>query len=218
MLVETFPVGALGCNCTVLACEATREAVVIDPGDDADTILDLVRANDLTVVSLIHTHAHIDHVGATGAVRRGAGDQAAIGLHVGDRWLYDNVPLQARMLGLLGLSGAADPPPAVDRWLVDGDVVTWGREGRAEVLHTPGHTPGSLCFAVESLGTVYTGDTLFAGSIGRTDLWGGSLPTLLRSIHKRLAPLDPDTAVIPGHGPATTVGDERRSNPFLTGR
>jgi glyoxylase-like metal-dependent hydrolase (beta-lactamase superfamily II) len=213
LLVETFPVGPLQCNCTVLACEATREAVIIDPGDEADRILDVVRANDLTVKALIHTHAHIDHVGATGPVKAALDGTPEIGLHRGDAWLYDNVPMQARMLGLGGL----DAPPPPDVWLDHGDVVTWGRTGRAEVIHTPGHTPGSLCFTVADVSTVFTGDTLFAGSIGRTDLWGGSYEGILQSIQERLKPLDPELKVIAGHGPASTMGDEARTNPFLQG-
>lgn len=213
MLVQTFPVGPLQCNCTVLACEESREAVIIDPGDEAERILDVVRAHDLTVTALIHTHAHIDHVGATGPVKQALDGVPQIGLHKGDAWLYDNVPMQARMLGLLG----AEAPPPPDRWLDHGDEITWGASGKARVLHTPGHTPGSLCFVVDSpdVGAVFTGDTLFSGSIGRTDLWGGSYEGIIRSIDERLKPLDPDLRVVAGHGPESTIGDEARSNPFL---
>ncbi len=211
MLVQTFPVGPLQCNCTILACEQTREAIIIDPGDEAAHILDVCRGHDLQVTALIHTHAHIDHVGGTEAVKAGFDGVPEIALHQGDQWLYDNVPMQARMLGLGGM--AAPPPP--DRWLADGDVVTWGDTGRAEVIHTPGHTPGSVCFEVQGVQTVFTGDTLFAGSIGRTDLWGGSYEGIIRSIHERLKPLDPDLTVIAGHGPSSTIGDEARTNPFL---
>jgi glyoxylase-like metal-dependent hydrolase (beta-lactamase superfamily II) len=211
MFVETFPVGPLQCNCTVLACERTREAVIIDPGDEPERILDVVRANDLTVTALLHTHAHIDHVGATGPMKAAFDGVPVIGLHRGDLWLYDNVPMQAQMLGLKGV--AAPPPP--DRWLDHGDVITWGDTGRAEVLHTPGHTPGSICFQVDDAQRVFTGDTLFRGSIGRTDLWGGSYEGIIRSIQEQLKPLDPDLVVVAGHGPSSTIGEEQRSNPFL---
>ena len=119
--------------------------------------------------------------------------------------------MQARMLGL----GGVEVPPPPDRWLAHGDTVRWGATGSAEVIHTPGHTPGSVCFKVDGVQAVFTGDTLFAGSIGRTDLWGGSYEGILRSIEERLSPLDPDTLVVAGHGPNSTIGDERRSNPFL---
>ena len=208
MLVESFPVGAFQCNCTVLACERTHQAVIVDPGDEAARILDVVRSNGLEVVALLHTHAHLDHVGATGELQRETG--AEIGLHEGDRWLYDNVPLQGQMFGF-----SATAPPPVDRWLEHGEVVTWGDTGRFEVIHTPGHTPGSLCFHAPELDAVFTGDTLFQRSIGRTDLWGGSHSGILESIRERLFPLAGDTVVIPGHGPATSIGDERIGNPFV---
>ncbi len=211
MFVETFAVGPLQCNCTILGCEATGEAIVVDPGAEPERILEVLRAHDLTATALVHTHAHLDHVGATGPVKGAFDGVPEIALHRGDLWLYDNVPMQARMLGL----GGVEVPPPPDRWLDHGDTVTWGAAGSAEVIHTPGHTPGSVCFKVDGLRAVFTGDTLFAGSIGRTDLWGGSYEGILRSIEERLAPLDPDTLVVAGHGPSSTIGDERRSNPFL---
>jgi glyoxylase-like metal-dependent hydrolase (beta-lactamase superfamily II) len=203
MLLETFEAGAFACNCSVLACDTTREAVVIDPGGEVDRIAEIVRQNDLEVVAIIHTHAHLDHIFCTRDV---------ICLHRDDLPLYDGFKIQAAMFGW----PARDTVP-VDRFVADGDVIEFG-EKRAEVIHTPGHTPGSVCFQLEVDGKslVFAGDTLFRRSIGRTDLPGGDSRQILESIRDRLYTLAPDSLVIPGHGPSTTIAEEAANNPFVT--
>ncbi len=206
--VETFPVGALGCNCTILADTATREAVVIDPGDEPARILRRVETLGFTLKAQIHTHAHVDHIGGTRSVAEST--RAPILLHEKDRWLYDNIRMQAEWIGM-----EVGDPLKPDGYLTDGDVVRFGAHALT-AIHTPGHTPGSLCFHLEEGDLLFSGDTLFAGSIGRTDLWGGSMPQILESIRtKLLVPFEAATRVVPGHGPGTTVGAERRSNPFV---
>ena len=204
---ETFPVGPLGCNCSILIDPATRDAVVVDPGGDGDTILARLKHHGCTVRSILITHAHIDHLGAIPEVQEATG--APVLMHDADRDLYENVGMQSRMLGL--------PTPALpdfDARLKDGfSLSVGGASGGA--LHTPGHTKGSTCFHFAGERLLITGDTLFAGSIGRTDLWGGSFDDIIRSIKERLMVLDGDTLVIPGHGPETTIEDERRFNPFV---
>ena len=212
VLVETFPVGALQCNCTILADEETREAVVIDPGDEAPRIIERLKAHDVSVKYLIHTHAHIDHVLATMPVKREMGGEAL--LHPADDFLYQNLAVQGAMLGL----GQIEPQGPMDGPLVDGQVLTFGAGHAIEIMHTPGHSPGSCCFkcAVAGEDLVFSGDTLFMRGIGRTDLWGGSYPEIMTSISERLMTLGGDTKVIPGHGPRTSIGDEQLKNPFLT--
>jgi glyoxylase-like metal-dependent hydrolase (beta-lactamase superfamily II) len=206
MIVESFPVGPFQCNCMILACEETRTAVVFDPGEEADEILGRLARHQLKAVFLLHTHAHLDHIGATDIVRTKTG--AVTGLHEEDLFLCENLHVQASLFGL-----PPPPVPPIDRFLKHADSFSFGRE-KVEVIHTPGHTPGSVSFYVPAFGLL-TGDTLFAGSIGRTDLWGGSYPTLINSIQKRLLSFPDETAVYPGHGPRTTIGRERQSNPFL---
>jgi glyoxylase-like metal-dependent hydrolase (beta-lactamase superfamily II) len=212
VLVETFPVGILSCNCTVLACEQTREAVVVDPGGDADRILDVVRANKLDVKHVIHTHAHFDHILGTREVQAATG--ARVGLHPGDAFLYDNLAQQASWFGLR----VSESAPPVDEPLADGITLPFGKDA-ALVLHTPGHTPGSCCFSLKTPEgmLLLSGDTLFRQGIGRTDLPGGDSDEILRSLKNRILTLDDDTRVIPGHGPETRIGFERRKNPFLRG-
>ncbi len=206
---ETFPVGPLQCNCTILGDPTTGDAIVVDPGDDAEVITARLDALGLKAVALVHTHAHFDHVGAARAVSEATG--AGIRLHEDDRWLYEHLDVQGRMFGL-----TFDAVLPVERWLVDGDVVGRGRT-EVEVIHTPGHTPGSICFRCDVGGrsVLFAGDTLFRGSIGRTDLWGGDFPAIERSIKTRLYTLSEDTVVVTGHGPETTIGRERRSNAFV---
>lgn len=207
--VETFPVPPLGCNCSVLRDDEAHEAIVIDPGGDAAGILRRLSAQGLTVKAIVHTHTHIDHVGATAAVQRATGAPARI--HEGDLFLYEMLPVQGQMLGM-----GAPPAAELDAFLRDGDVVTAGSIA-LEVLHTPGHTPGSVCFRCKAATgeLLFSGDTLFAGSIGRTDLWGGDHAQILRSIRERLLVLPDETVVIPGHDRATSVARERRFNPFF---
>ena len=207
MLFESFPVGSFQCNCTILGCEATRLAVVIDPGGEADRILEVLSRHQLQAVYLLHTHAHLDHVGATHRLHKTAGGSTC--LHEDDMDLCENLALQAQLFGL-----TTPDTPQIDQFLKEGDSLSFGKES-IEILHTPGHTPGSVSFYTREIGLL-TGDTLFAGSIGRTDLWGGSHPTLIRSIKKSLLAFPDETMVFPGHGPQTTIGRERSANPFLT--
>lgn len=211
LLIETFPVGMLQCNCTILADEDTREAIVIDPGDEAPKIIDRLKSLDVRVKHLIHTHAHIDHVLGTTGVKQTCGGQAW--LHPGDTMLYENLAMQGRFLGLTDV-GTHD---AMDGELFDGQRLTLGEHLSVDVLHTPGHSPGSCCFHAKADGKemLFSGDTLFMRGIGRTDLWGGSQSQLMHSIQEKLLPLDGDTEVVPGHGPSTTIGDEKTKNPYL---
>ena len=212
MIVESFPTGPLGCVCSLLVDPASKRAVVIDPGGDLETIQARLTALDAKVEAIVHTHTHIDHVGATAGVQRASGARACI--HEGDRFLYDLLPVQAAMLGI-------EMPETTDMEgsLVDGTSI---HAGALEVciLHTPGHTPGSTTFVVKmpDATRVFTGDTLFRRGIGRTDLWGGDGEQILRSLHDKILTLPDDAIVIAGHGPETTIGDERAKNPFLQAR
>ncbi|HCP45316.1 MAG TPA: MBL fold metallo-hydrolase [Deltaproteobacteria bacterium] len=209
-IVETLAVGALGCNCSVLAGPDGKSAVVVDPGDEAQRIEDILRTQGLDLVAIVHTHAHFDHILATGALARATG--AEVWLHRADLPLYDNVEMQTSMFGM-----PVDVDlPAPDRFFEHGDEVAIGEGETLSVLHTPGHTPGSVCFHAMTAGLLFSGDTLFRMGIGRTDLWGGSYPQMMESIRQRLLTLPPETKVIPGHGPSTTIHAEARANPFLS--
>jgi hydroxyacylglutathione hydrolase len=210
LLRRSFPVGKLGCNCTIVACPETHQGLVIDPGDEAPRILRELAALGVTAVALVHTHAHFDHVMGAGPVSQATG--AEILVHRDDRWLYDNVEMQAATFGL-----RAAPPALPTRELSGGEVIPFGQR-EARTLHTPGHTPGSMCVYLEAPGErplLFAGDTLFAGSIGRTDLWGGSSEQIVQSIRGPLFDLPDETVVIPGHGPLTTILAEREDNPFV---
>jgi glyoxylase-like metal-dependent hydrolase (beta-lactamase superfamily II) len=238
MILEVIPVGPLQCNCVILGDEGTGEALVIDPGDEPDRVVEALKRLSLRPRLLLHTHAHIDHVAGTAGVQEALGVEAA--LHPGDGFLYDILDIQAQMVGMAA-------PRKVDSTshLKDGQAVAWGAcEG--EVLHTPGHTPGSVCLYVpetdleigsaggeagavmgaeagEEPGAkgeprrplLLSGDTLFSGSIGRTDLWGGSFEEIMASIRDRLLVLPDTTLIVPGHGPASTIALEKVRNPFL---
>jgi glyoxylase-like metal-dependent hydrolase (beta-lactamase superfamily II) len=209
MIHEVLSVGMLQVNCSVCGDEATREAFVFDPGEEAERILDVVKRHGLKVAGIVLTHAHIDHIGGVREVQQATG--APVSLHPADRALAENAEAHAAMLGL--------SPPGhfdVDTELADGDVLRLGAI-EFRVLHTPGHTQGGCCFLIPSEGRLIAGDTLFRDSIGRTDLPGGNGPQLLESIREKLFPLPDDTVVIPGHGPQTTIGHERESNVFLQG-
>lgn len=208
MIIETFPVGWLQCNCTILGDETTREAIVIDPGDDSDEILTRLEKHGLTAKQIICTHTHIDHVGAIQQLQERLQTPAAI--HKADLVLFENLEMQAQFIGM-----PAPKRGVIDQYLQDGGAVAC-RGVEVGVIHTPGHTPGSTSFHLPGdRNILFTGDTLFAESIGRTDLWGGSHPQILTSIHKKLMTFDDDTLVIAGHGDSTTIGHERRYNPFL---
>jgi len=208
MIIETFPVGSFQCNCTILGDEQTREAIIIDPGDDGPIILERLAKNGLTPRQIVCTHTHLDHVGAIAELQQRFPMPASI--HKADLFLYENIHLQAQLMGL--------PTPkrgVVEDFVADGDSVTC-HGVQLGVIHTPGHTPGSICFELASDRPIlFAGDTLFAQSIGRTDLWGGSYSDIIQSIQKRLMTLDDDTLVIAGHGESTTIGQERLYNPFL---
>jgi len=210
--VETLAVGPLGCNCSILADLEAKRAIVIDPGGDFDEIHRRLQALGVTVDAIVHTHTHVDHVGCTAELQRSTG--AAASIHEADRPLYEILPVQAELLGI------DRPVPAdVDGALVDGRALRFGSLELA-VVHTPGHTPGSCCFLVRDGGKarLFAGDTLFRGSIGRTDLWGGDHDAILRSIRGKLLTLPDDALVVTGHGPSTTIGNERARNPFLRER
>ena len=207
MVLETFPVGMLQCNCTLLGDETTGEAMVVDPGDNVPEILARLKAHGLTLKQIVVTHAHIDHVG--GALRLKQATGAPILLNQNDLPLLKMMDVQAAWLGT-SAPEVAPPDESAEHGMKVGIA---GHQ--AEVIHTPGHTPGSIClyFAPDHL--LLAGDTLFAGSIGRTDLPGGDEREILRSIHDKLLVLPDDLRVIPGHGPETTLGAERETNPFL---
>jgi glyoxylase-like metal-dependent hydrolase (beta-lactamase superfamily II) len=209
MILETFAVGPLQCNCTLLGDEAAGEAIVIDPGDDISRIHKRLTELKLTLKQILITHGHIDHVGGALKLKRLTG--APILLNENDLPLLKMMDVQAAWLGVATPEVA---PP--DESLADGMKVGLAAYP-AEVIHTPGHTQGSVCLHFAPLNLVIAGDTLFAGSIGRTDLPGGDGRQIIQSIESRLLCLRDQTRVIPGHGPATTIGNERESNPFLQG-
>ena len=207
MILETFPVGPLQCNCTILGDEASGEAMVVDPGDNIPQILASLAKRNLTLKQIVVTHGHIDHVGGALRLKRATG--APILMNQNDLPQLEMMDIQA---GWLGVAAPEVAPP--DSSADDGQ--TAGIAGHtALILHTPGHTQGSICLHFASDSLLLAGDTLFAGSIGRTDLPGGDGSQILRSIHDRLLVLPEETLVIPGHGPATTIGEEREGNPFL---
>ncbi len=208
LILECLVVPPFESNCWILGCSETQEAVVIDPGGEAG-ILQALKVHELTVRYLIHTHGHLDHVSATAAIQRHTG--APVLLHEADQILLDNLTLQGTMFGL-----TAPPAPTVDRHICEGDRIDWGRY-TLSVTETPGHSPGGVCLNLEGEKVLFAGDTLFQDSIGRTDLWGGDYEQLLGSIRENLWRLDDDTIVCPGHGPRTTIGREKRENPFLQG-
>ena len=207
MILETLPVGPLQCNCSILGDETSREAIVVDPGDDIPRILALLAKHHLTVKQIVITHAHIDHIAGAHRLKQITG--APILYNENDLPLVKIMDVQAGWLGI--------PTPAVyspDETLDDGKLIAiTGLTG--SILHTPGHTEGSICLYLPDKTLLLAGDTLFAGSVGRTDLPGGNTNKLLRSIHERILTLPDEVTVIPGHGPGTTIGSERASNPFL---
>jgi hydroxyacylglutathione hydrolase len=212
MIIESFAAGPLGCNCTLLIDESTKQAIVVDPGGDLETIEARLAKHGAVTKAIVHTHTHIDHVGATADLQRRSSAPARI--HEADHFLYSILPIQAQLLGM----GHAPHTAELDAWLKDDEVIAIGGLD-LHVIHTPGHTPGSCCFEVRVRGDeqvlLLAGDTLFQRSVGRTDLWGGDHDALVSSIQKKLFALPDPTRVICGHGPDTTLGAEKRSNPFV---
>lgn len=207
MIHEILPVGALQCNCSILGDPIQHLATVVDPGEDISAIMHLLEKHQLRVEQIIITHAHIDHVG--GAVRLKKLTGAPIYMNQLDLPLLQMMDVQA---GWLGIAPPEVQPPDVSA--EDGLALSAAGE-TARILHTPGHTQGSICLYLPGQSLLLAGDTLFAGSVGRTDLPGGDFPTLLRSLHQTVMQLPDETRVLPGHGAATTIGEERESNPFL---
>jgi glyoxylase-like metal-dependent hydrolase (beta-lactamase superfamily II) len=207
MIHEILAVGPLHCNCSILGDETLREAIVVDPGDDIQRIMALLQRHNLTVKQILITHAHIDHIAGAAKLKTLTG--APILYNSNDLPLVKMMDMQAAWLGM--------PTPEVhppDDTLDDGRIISIaGLTG--QILHTPGHTQGSVCLHIPGENLLLAGDTLFAGSVGRTDLPGGDGPTLIRSIHSKLLTLPGDTTVIPGHGPNTTLEEEKDSNPFF---
>jgi hydroxyacylglutathione hydrolase len=211
MLLETRAVPPFQKNGFVVGCETTRQAVLIDPGDEVDMLIGVVTREKLAVQSILLTHAHVDHVTGVGRAKKAFG--APVYLHRDDQFLYDAAPEQAAFFGL-----HCGPLPNIDNYYDDSEILTFG-EYEVSVHHTPGHCPGGVCLAVGRCGMpkqdLFVGDTLFAGSIGRTDLPGGDHAMLLRSIRQVLFRFGDEATVYSGHGPQTTIGKERLTNPFL---
>ncbi|MCE9500651.1 MAG: MBL fold metallo-hydrolase [Leptospira sp.] len=210
--IETFPVYPLGCNCSIISCTESPECIVVDPGGDEERIFAYLNANGLRVKFIVHTHAHFDHCLGTGTIAR-AQDGCNVCLHKDDLFLYNNLPMQCKMFGIR-YSGQE---VGINHFLEDNEILQFGEGNKVEVLHTPGHSPGSVCFTVETREEkiLFSGDTLFSGSIGRTDLWGGDPNQIIRSIRQRLFVLDDSTLVIPGHGEETKIFNEKNYNPFF---
>lgn len=210
MIHEILPVGPLQCNCSIIGDETTHEAMVIDPGDEIEDLLAIIRKHGLQVKQIVITHAHIDHVG--GAMKLRVATGAPILLNQNDYALLQMLDAQAEWVGM-----AAPGKVEIDHSVGQAETLSAGLHA-ASVLHTPGHTEGSICLYFAAEKKLIAGDTLFAGSIGRTDLPGGSMQKILRSLHDTVLALPDDTVVVPGHGPLTTIGEERESNPFLVKR
>jgi len=207
IIVETIPVGPLQCNCTILGDLVSRKAIVVDPGGDAELLLERLVELNLQVERIIHTHAHLDHFLASGKMKEATG--AKLALHREDLFLWDMLEDQCRMFGI-----PFEPPPPPDQWLENEEEIDLN-DLQGKALHTPGHTPGSMCFLFESQKLLIAGDTLFQGSIGRTDLWGGDFKKIEKSIQEKLYTLDEETSVITGHGESTSIGHEMRANSFV---
>jgi len=215
MIYVRIPVGMLQCNCSIIGDPRTLEAIVVDPGDEVERILGLLSRYKLQVKAIVSTHAHIDHVGGLAKLYQYTG--APVMMHSDDLPLYRGMEVQAAFLGVA-------PPELVEvhHLLKEGDNLQWG-DFLANVIHTPGHTPGSVSLHLPTNGSnstlihpqLFSGDTLFAGSIGRTDLWGGSYDEIIASVKDKLMQLPDSTIVHPGHGPSTTIGRERETNPFV---
>ena len=203
---ESFPVGPLGCNCTIIGDEVTKQAIVIDPGGDATGISEKLRLKGYRLAKIIHTHAHLDHFLATGELKAKTG--APLYLHKNDYPLWQNLETQCQLFGI-----PFSPVPDPDFWLRDDDAL---EIANGVAMHTPGHSPGSMSFWFDQMNLLIAGDTLFKGSVGRTDLWGGDASLISKSIKTRLYTLDDDAIVVTGHGPETVIGEEKKFNAFVT--
>jgi glyoxylase-like metal-dependent hydrolase (beta-lactamase superfamily II) len=220
MIIEQLTVTAFQQHTRILGCETTKRAICIDPGDEAEVIVEILQRRGLTLQAMGLTHAHLDHVGGVTALKR-LQPEAKICLHKGDEPMFRALPEQPAWLGIPrsrwdALGFAFEPPPPVDEYWTDGQKYNVGKL-EFEVLHCPGHTPGHVVLYERKERKVFVGDVLFAGSVGRTDLPGGSTEELMHSIRTKLLTLDDDVEVYSGHGPVTTIGEERLTNPFLTG-
>jgi hydroxyacylglutathione hydrolase len=209
MIHEVLPVGMLQCNCSIFGDEQTREALVVDPGDEISRVLEILEKHGLTVKAIVITHAHIDHIGGAQKLKKATG--APVYMNTNDTELQKMMDVQAGWLGV-----RTPEEVAIDQPARDGDRLVVGTT-EVHVLHTPGHTQGSISLYIPSERKLVAGDTLFRDSIGRTDLPGGDGRQILRSIYDKLMPLPEETVVIPGHGDSTTIGREKRSNLFLQG-
>jgi hydroxyacylglutathione hydrolase len=211
--IECVVVGPIQCNCYILSDSISGKACLIDPGAESKELLSFLQKRKLDLQAILITHAHIDHVGGIEMVHREF--SAPVYYHAGDRFLYENIAMQAQLFGVMPKDLQADQPKVGEGSLADHQRFACG-DKEIRVIHTPGHTPGSSCFqAMGESGAVFTGDTLFQHSIGRTDLWGGSFEEIMKSIKTKLLTLDDQLPVYPGHGEPTTIGIERRQNPFL---
>jgi len=220
MIIEQLTVTAFQQHTRIVACEATKKAICIDPGDEAERIVEILERLGLTLQAITLTHAHLDHVGAVTALKK-LKPEAKINLHKGDEFMYRALPEQPAWIGIPRAQWAAlgfsfEEPPPIDEYWTDGQKYAVGTL-EFEVRHCPGHTPGHVVLYEPKERKVFVGDVLFAGSIGRTDLPGGSTEQLLDSIKNKLLTLNDDVTVYSGHGPLTTIGEERLMNPFLTG-
>jgi len=207
MILKVLPVGPIMANCFVLGCEKTREAAVIDPGDEDERILMALADEKLTLKYIINTHGHFDHVAANKAMKDATG--AEILIHEEDAPMLSHLSSMAVSFGL-----SAENSPAPDKFIKDGDIIKFG-EISLKVIHTPGHSRGGVSLFCENEKLLFAGDTLFAGSIGRTDLPGGDYSTLIKNVRSKLFPLGDEVRVFPGHGPETTIGTEKKFNPFF---
>ena len=221
MIIEEITVTAFQQHTRILGCEETKQAICIDPGDDAERIVETLERHGLTLQAIALTHAHLDHVGGVAALKK-LQPKAKIALHKGDEFMYRALPEQPSWIGIPRSQWAAlgfvfETPPPVDHYWNDGEKYSVGNL-EFEVRHCPGHTPGHVVLYEPTERKVFVGDVLFAGSIGRTDLPGGSMEQLLSSIKNKLLTLEDDVEVYSGHGPVTTIGEERLMNPFLTQR
>ena len=220
MIIEEITVTAFQQHTRILGCESTKQVICIDPGDEAERIVETLERRGLTLQAIALTHAHLDHVGAVAALKK-LKPEAKINLHEGDEFMYQALPEQPAWIGIpraqwQALGFAFEEPPPVDEYWNDGQKYSVGKL-EFEILHCPGHTPGHVVLYEPAERKVFVGDVLFAGSIGRTDLPGGSTQQLLSSIKTKLMTLPDDVVVYSGHGPTTTIGEERLTNPFLIG-